>query len=161
MLREVEGDVFEALKARTGATVFLHGCNAQGGMGAGVAKIVKERYPIAYEEYREACLDAKTGGDSVMGDVIFSFVERDAEHPLIIANGITQEWYGRDPERRYACPDAISSVIRDVESEWGTTTHLVAVRVGAGYGGLDWEEDVKPLFEESRYQWTVYYLDTA
>jgi O-acetyl-ADP-ribose deacetylase (regulator of RNase III) len=35
-----------------GETMIVHGCNAQGVMGRGVAKEIKERMPWAYEAYR-------------------------------------------------------------------------------------------------------------
>ena len=41
-----QGDLFQ-----TDVRHIVHGCNAQGVMGKGVAKLVKELYPKAYNEY--------------------------------------------------------------------------------------------------------------
>jgi O-acetyl-ADP-ribose deacetylase (regulator of RNase III) len=48
-IKYISGDLFEN---RFGAEAIGHGCNLQGSMGAGIAKIIKERYPEMYEEYR-------------------------------------------------------------------------------------------------------------
>ena len=37
--------------------IIAHGCNAQGVMGSGVAKAIKEKWPGAYKEYRQIYLD--------------------------------------------------------------------------------------------------------
>jgi len=46
------GDVFEELKA---GDVFVHGCNAQSVMGSGTAKIVKDKWPKAFQLYKQEC----------------------------------------------------------------------------------------------------------
>lgn len=65
----------------------VHGCNAQGVMGGGVAAIIRAKYPIAYETYRQ---QADTG--YILGEVIPAIVEPN----LVIVNAITQEYFGTD-----------------------------------------------------------------
>ncbi len=79
MLKIIEGDVFANL---SGPTIIAHGCNDRGVMGAGIAKIIKDRYPEAYLAYRTAY--EKKG--LYLGDVIWASPEND----LVIANCITQ-----------------------------------------------------------------------
>lgn len=64
----------------------VHGCNAQGVMGSGVAKIVKEKYPIAFQQY------ALQYPHYILGEVIPVVVESN----LVIINAITQEFCGTD-----------------------------------------------------------------
>lgn len=47
MLKHIKGDIFES-----GAQVILHQVNCQGVMGSGVAKQVREKYPIVFEYYK-------------------------------------------------------------------------------------------------------------
>ena len=41
-----KGDLFQ-----TEIKTIVHGCNAQGVMGSGVAKIIRDKYPKAYDRY--------------------------------------------------------------------------------------------------------------
>lgn len=65
----------------------IHGCNAQGVMGSGVAAIICAKYPIAYQTYMN---QVDTG--YILGEVIPAIVEPN----LVVVNAITQEFYGTD-----------------------------------------------------------------
>src|SRR5690606_34929648 len=80
-IRYVRGDLL-----KTPARFILHGCNAQGVMGAGVAAAIRDRYPAAYAAYRKRF---ETVGLRV-GDTIWV-----ACGDRVIINAITQERYGR------------------------------------------------------------------
>ena len=47
MLKRVKGDLL-ALAEQGEFDIIVHGCNCQNVMGAGIAKQIKERYPVAY-----------------------------------------------------------------------------------------------------------------
>lgn len=64
----------------------MHGCNAQGVMGSGVAKIIRDKYPIAYEQY------ALQHPNYILGEVIPVIVENN----IVVVNAITQENFGTD-----------------------------------------------------------------
>jgi len=64
----------------------MHGCNAQGVMGSGVAKIIRDKYPIAYEQYNDQA------PNYILGEVIPVIVERN----IVVVNAITQEFFGTD-----------------------------------------------------------------
>ena len=49
-----ECDIFES-----GADIICHQVNCQGVMGSGLAKQVRERYPIVYKEYKSWCDNRK------------------------------------------------------------------------------------------------------
>ena len=76
------GDLFEDVAEG----FIMHGCNAQGVMGSGFAKIIRERYPIAYQQY------ADQAPNYILGEVIPVLVAPN----LVIVNAITQDFYGTD-----------------------------------------------------------------
>jgi len=157
MITEKQGDVFVALEGRRRPTVFFHGCNMQGVMGAGVALGVKNKWPYVYKTYRNFCKDpalrVELGGVVMVPHTLRGEV---GELPLTVANGFTQEGYGTG-EVQATLPaivsvlEGLSDALRDKEG-WD----FVSVRVGCGLGGLEWES-VRPLFEQSDLNWTVYY----
>lgn len=112
--------------------LILHGCNAQGIMGSGVAKVIRKKYPQAFEEYYAAYNKEMLR----LGNVIFADCE-----DKIIANGITQEYYGRNGEC-FVSYEAINNVVEE--------THNYALRhdmeyvamplIGAGLGGGSWKK---------------------
>ena len=115
--------------------LIVHGCNAQGVMGSGVAKAVRDRYPQAFSDYR-AAFDA--GGLS-LGQVVWTVVNPNPASRLAIANGITQRFYGRDPSVRYVDEAAVQTVFETVGAiarTHGLTVHYP--KIGAGLGNGDW-----------------------
>ena len=72
--------------------VIVHGCNAQGVMGSGVAKQLRAKYPEIYDAYVKHLGNFKAKPCSPLGSVNFVLVHSS----LTVANAITQEFYGRD-----------------------------------------------------------------
>lgn len=106
----------------------LHGCNAQGVMGAGFALQVKKIYPYAYKEY----INNYEKKGLTLGET--QFVKcRDRT----IINSITQLTYGRKPGVRYVSYDAIALSLAMVEETlYGET--IAMPKIGAGLAGGDW-----------------------
>ena len=121
------GDVFT-----TDAFWIGHGCNIDGVMGAGVAKTVREDYPINYEAYRKRCMS----NDVSVGDALFVY-----ENGKIIVNLMTQDRPG--PRARYdwifkATLNAASKIM-NTNSHWSDKPKVMAIpMIGAGIGGLEW-----------------------
>ena len=122
----INGDLFS-----TTCKTILHGCNAQGVMGSGVAKGIRENYPKAYRVYKE-----KHSRDGLkLGDCI-----KVLDANKLIVNGITQQYYGRDGSK-YVSYDAVDEVMRDVNS----MHHIYGIKeiampqIGAGLGGGNWK----------------------
>lgn len=112
----------------------MHGCNAQGVMGSGIAKVIKETWPYAYKAYRE---EYKTKGLD-LGRVVPA-VPEDESNPIIL-NAITQQFYGKDG-KRYASYAAITSCFRQADyymTLYGTK-YLVMPKIGCGLGGCNWD----------------------
>ncbi len=125
-IQYVNGDLFS-----TDIEHILHGCNAQGVMGSGVAKIVKEQYFDAFafyaEQYDEHGLK--------LGDV--QFVPANGK---VIVNAITQEFYGRDG-KRYVSYDAVAAAMNTVNRvlKLSGINRIAMPKIGAGLGGGDWD----------------------
>lgn len=117
--------------------IILHGCNAQGVMGSGVALAVKQQYPSAFEAYKKHCAVYDENMKHVSLGTIAWAVEN--EGALIIANAITQESFGRDPQTRYVSYDAIDTAFQAIDI--AAYTHKLQIhipKIGAGLGNGDW-----------------------
>ncbi len=112
--------------------LILHGCNAQGVMGSGIAKQIRKKYPQAFEEYYAAYEKDMLW----LGDVIFADCE-----DKIIANGITQQYYGRGG-KCFVSYEAINNVMEDTY-DYALKHGLEYVAmplIGAGLGGGSWKK---------------------
>lgn len=112
--------------------LILHGCNAQGVMGSGVAKHIRKKFPQAFEEYYAAYEKEMLW----LGDVIFADCGS-----KIIANGITQQYYGRSGEC-FVSYEAINNVMEDTHNyalEHGIE-HVAMPLIGSKLGGGSWKK---------------------
>jgi O-acetyl-ADP-ribose deacetylase (regulator of RNase III) len=114
-----------------------HGCNAQGVMGSGVAKALKEWHPKVYDGYREAYISNRNS--LPMGAIIpISNV-----HGKTVINCITQEFYGResivylDYMALADCLEHIETYITEVLG-LPEGTEVAFPKIGAGLAGGDW-----------------------
>ena len=136
----------------------LHGCNAQGVMGSGVARDIRTHYPSAYEVY----LAQHSKGWQKLGTVTFAM----QNCQRFVFNGITQEFYGRDG-KQYVDYKAVEDVIwcmnkhAQASDDYleGKTLRVAMPKIGAGLGGGDWDVISKIIEEEStNFQPVVYTL---
>lgn len=133
-IKYIKGDLFT-----TEIITIMHGVFAQGVMGSGVAKIIRERYPKAYERYMSQGRDFGLQlGELIVvpcGDRL-----HDPANFKIIVNAITQERYGNDG-RRYVSYDAVSEAMKRVNSmaEIYGVKEVAMPQIGAGLGGGDWQ----------------------
>lgn len=124
-MKYINGNLLDATSG-----IIVHGCNAQGVMGSGVAKAVKDKYPEAYQKYYAEYLHGllTPGWISVYNPSRY----------LTIVSGITQEYYGRDKNVVYVDYDSLAEVFRKVKSIWpGVPVHIP--KIGAGLANGDWE----------------------
>jgi O-acetyl-ADP-ribose deacetylase (regulator of RNase III) len=122
-----KGDLLEAEEP-----LIVHGCNARGSMGAGVAALIRQKWPRAYDVYRS---HHEAHGLTV-GDVIFVEVAEGK----VIANAITQQDYGRNKNRRYVSYDAVADCMKKVAA-FAKDKGIMQVampRIGAGLANGDW-----------------------
>ena len=124
--------------------VIVHGCNAQGVMGSGVAAQVKAKFPGAFALYRKVYeMGAlKLGTISVFEAANTS----EGRARLLIVNAVTQDRYGTD--RRHADYGAIHRCFEHV-AQTARSYQLTEVHfplIGCGLAGGQWEI-VAPLIE--------------
>lgn len=144
----VTGDLLNS-----GETIILHGCNSHGVMGSGIDLQVKEKYPEAFNKYKQYCDFYNEEGIKIVGDV----VEVDIRGVRII-NAITQKNYGRYKQNRYVSYDAIDDIMRYLNIAY-VDKRVAMPMIGAGFGNGDW--NVISAIIESRatsFQPVVYRL---
>lgn len=153
MIIEIEGDVFESKD-----DILIHGCNVFCKMGAGVARIVRRAYPLAFAE------DLKTGkGDPYkLGRYTYSTQKHYCypEQDIIVINAYTQRGYSwttyKDPVVDY---DAIRTVMTSIKKDFPRKS-ISMPRIGAGLAGGDWKiisDIINSVFKRRKV--TVYYLE--
>lgn len=130
MIYDIENSDITKVKAG----IIVHGCNAQGVMGSGVAKQLRAKYPTIFEDYLDELHTMSEKKVVPLGQVVWSDIPGNAS--LVIANAITQEFYGRD-SRKYVSYDALDLAmarVADVARRAGDHIHIPYL-IGAGLGG--------------------------
>jgi len=119
--------------------VIVHGCNCQGVMGSGVAKALRNMHPEIFTPYSDKCKAYNDAyclveTDDLLGQVVLVEVAP----TLMIANAITQKYYGNDG-RKYVSYDAVDAAL-DVVGKFvrATKQQIHMPKIGAGLGGGDW-----------------------
>lgn len=134
--------------------IIVHGCNAQGVMGSGIALAVKQKYPGAYEIYKSIY----EANSLFLGDIAWYEV---THGKLFIANAVTQEKYGRDG-KRYVNYAAIVQCFKEaISTAYSCRYDLHFPCIGAGLGGGDWYiieqliNDCDPKDKVSKNLWVL------
>ena len=136
-LPTVHGDL---LRVKRG--IIVHGANAQGAMNAGFAKSLRTKHPEIFTDYRDMYLHL--GPKQMLGKTVITQVGVD----LFVATGITQEFYGRDPDYQYSNIHAIRSVFECV-NQFAIDKNLPVFypQIGAGLGNGNWDAIEEIIFE--------------
>jgi O-acetyl-ADP-ribose deacetylase (regulator of RNase III) len=119
----IKGDLLE-----TNIKHIIHGCNSHGVMRSGVAYVLRDKYPSAFQDYN----DSYNSYGLELGAIVVS-VQEDGN---VIHNAITQKDYGRDPSRGYVSYWAIAEVFRKI-NQWGIK-EIAMPKIGAGLANGDW-----------------------
>lgn len=132
MQREKTGNILDATHG-----IIVQQVNAQGVMGSGVAKAIRERYPQVFTDYAKhvgAPYTQKESGRQLLGDVITTPVSED----LIVCSVVTQQFFGKEP-KRYTSYDAMDVAFKKVAAiaNWHDT-EIHYPHIGAGLGGGNW-----------------------
>jgi len=122
--------------------LIVHGCNAQGVMGSGVAKSIKEKYPAAFQTYADFCRHRRSLGEPVLGEIAPQRVGSNSllKGPeLWVVNAITQENFGKDQTKQYVSYKAVHSSFFQVAvlaDNLKLDVHYPLI--GAGLGNGSW-----------------------
>lgn len=162
-----EGNLLDHVKAG----IIVQQVNAQGVMGSGIAKSIRDKWPVVWEEYsrvvRQSTIDMGAG---YMGMIIPVEVEKN----LWVVNIVGQQFYGREPGKRpggrYTSYDALdlgfqrlgAFALENMIVEDGHYTGYPQIHfplIGCGLGGGKWSvvqaliKDRLPGFH--KFLWTL------
>lgn len=151
MIEYIKGDLFD-----TDCKYIVHGCNAHGVMGSGVAKIVREKYPQAFTVYAKH-IEAYMTPSAVLGKISISY-EPDGK---TIINAVTQLGYGKNG--KYVSYDAVWDCFVDIaiHCSMHNISEIAMPKIGAGLGGGRWsiiEAIILEVFKGSEITVKVYEL---
>ena len=126
-----------------------HQVNCQGRMGSGIAKQIKERWPIVYDEYVKAYKDRK---DEILRNCSSFEYAPDVSETLLghlqqiqvndkqtVINMFAQQYYGYDG-RRYTSYDAFWACLGGIRDSVPKGSRVgFPAKIGCGLGGANWE----------------------
>jgi len=129
-MKVLKGDLIQfALAGRF--DVIIHGCNCFCTMGAGIAKLIRDIFPEAYQ----ADLATPKGDREKLGTYSLARVQREG-HKLTIVNGYTQ--YDFSGHGKLADYKAIQNLFSRVKKDF-FNQRIGYPKIGAGLAKGDWE----------------------
>lgn len=129
----------------TDANYICHQVNCQGKMNSGVAKAIRERWPVVYITYK-AYYDqnTKNGCNTLLGDILivnlndYKLKSGCTESPLII-NMFGQFDYGYNGQR-YTSYDGFDNCLQGIKEAVPKGSKIAfPYKIGCDRGGADWE----------------------
>lgn len=128
------------------AQYICHQVNCQGKMNSGVAKAIREKWPIVYTTYKQVCEEEITIGEphhNMLGDIMFVNVNdyKPTTWPQapVVVNMFSQEHYGYDG-KRYTSYDAFWSCLGHIRESIPTGSKIAfPYKIGCDRGGANWE----------------------
>ena len=159
MIKYITGNLLDS-----NAEIIVHGVNAQGVMGSGVALAIRQKYPLAYTEYIKKHKNSGwSEGDCQIIDINYSN-KHDRENKInlkYVANVCSQKYFGKDG-KVYASLDAIEKGLEQVFRFAKCIDCKIALpKIGAGRGGIEWEKVekiIKDLVYKYKVEVEIYYL---
>lgn len=131
-MKTIKGDLLKLFEEGK-FNVIIHGCNCQNNMGSGIARSIREKYPIAY---KADCATIK-GDKSKLGSLSVALVPINYK-PCYIINAYTQYNYGT--HKRQVDYDALRSCFKEIKSRFGNHGNKIGYpMIGAGLAGGDWK----------------------
>ncbi len=127
----IKGDLI-ALAREGQFDVIVHGCNCFGAMGAGIAKQIRDTFPLAYA----ADLKTTSGDKSKLGSYSSALIQS-RDHQLIVINGYTQYQY--EGIGILADYGAIETLFKQIRKNF-PNKRIGYPKIGAGLAGGDWEK---------------------
>lgn len=121
----------------------MQGCNCAGGYGAGFSGFIADIFPRVEAEYRKTFDALGSPATEKLGTIDAIVV--DASREIMVINAYTQLMYRKmtdAPGRVYASLEAIENAfwLSLVNLSDKGYKYLFLPKIGAGLGGLDWQE---------------------
>lgn len=126
----IKGDLLEA-----DLDYYCHQVNCQGKMESGIAKSIREKWPVVYVETFNYAKRFISISDYLLGLINIVEVEKDKN----VINMFAQEYYGYDG-RRYTSYDAFWSCLGEIKTNIPKGSKIGFPKgIGCGLGGANWQ----------------------
>ena len=143
-----------------------HQVNCQGRMGSGIAKQIKERWPVVYDAYIGAYKDREDeilrncGGFEHMPDVsetLLGYLQKvPVNEEQVVINMFAQQYYGYDG-KRYTSYDAFWACLGGIRDAVPKGSKIgFPAKIGCGLGGANWEVIFRMIKEVLGDEYEVY-----
>ena len=115
--------------------------NCQGKMNSGIAKQIREKWPVVYQNYMEKYNILNGVSGALLGDIQIVGLWEDyyaTDFHQSIINMFSQEHYGYD-KRRYTSYDAFWNCLNLIKQSVTTDKKIgFPYNIGCGLGGANW-----------------------
>lgn len=133
---EEVGDIFDA----PNDTLIIHACNCIGSWGAGIAAAFRQRYPNAFETYKQHC-KTSTPDQLIRKALLISPADGDPKH--WVGCLFTSKRFGRGRDSAQDILDAtapsMEDLIAQVGDEGGKIKELRICQINSGLFNVPWE----------------------
>ena len=124
-----------------------HQVNCQGRMGSGIAKQIRERWPIVYDSYVQVASSVWLG---CVQKVVVDISQK------TVINMFAQEYYGYDG-KRYTSYDAFWACLGGIRDSVPKGSKIgFPAKIGCGLGGANWEVISTMIIEVLGKDYDVY-----
>lgn len=138
-----------------------HQVNCQGKMNSGVAKAIRERWPIVYTTYWNTFLSESNLLGKILLVDINEYEPRTWPKQPTIINMFSQEFYGYDG-KRYTSYDAFDNCLQKIKETVPKGSKIAfPYKIGCDRGGANWNIVLTMISEAlgTDYNITVCYLE--
>ena len=141
-----------------------HQVNCQGRMGSGIAKQIKERWPVVYEKYTAAYKQREDevfrghyGNTLNVSETLLGHVQNiPVSDNLTVINMFSQQYYGYDG-KKYTSYDAFWDCLQGIVLTVPKGSRIgFPAKIGCGLGGANWEVIFKMIEQVLGEDYEVY-----
>lgn len=146
-----------------------HQVNCQGRMGSGIAKQIRERWPVVYTSYMAAYKQREDevfrghyGNTLDVSETLLGYLQQvPISDKQTVINMFAQQWYGYDG-KRYTSYDAFYTCLEGIAASVPKGSKIgFPAKIGCGLGGANWEVIAKMIMEvlDKDYEVYIYMLE--
>lgn len=146
-----KGDIFKEFEESNESVMLCHGCNCQNLMGAGIAKIIAERYPLAYQ-IDTAFYSLNAPSDPSKFGKPFAHIAGGISYAGLpnsnktIANCYTQVYPGKNFQL-HLLENCLGRLSKYIKGEYTKVDKVLFPAIGCGIGGGNFDEVVDMIYK--------------